>query len=274
MTSPFGSCGGSPSWALSAGWPGSESAGRTSSPSTTTDAGQRDGDAGDDGPVAWDFLTSSYDAVATKYEARFEDEFDDKPRDHEDLLEALARSVEDPVADIGCGPGQIGAFVRQQGRRVIGIDLSPEMAKLAKLRLDAALVADMRALPLRRDSVGGLVAFYAVIHLRRAELDATLGEFHRVLRPGGRVVLSTHEGARRRRARRAPPRTHSLRGDAVRARRARRSEPSGRARGDRSRATSPTRSRARPSGSMSRPASPDCTPDRATPRSPVRCGLA
>ncbi len=155
--------------------------------------GTRDGDAGNDGPVAWDFLPSSYDTVATKYESRFEDELDDKPRDRE-LLEALARSVGDPVADIGCGPGQIGAFVRQQGRRVIGIDLSPEMAKLAKLRLDAALVADMRALPLRRDSVGGLVAFYAVIHLRRAELGAALGEFHRVLRPGGRVVLSTHEG--------------------------------------------------------------------------------
>lgn len=156
-----------------------------------SDAG--DGDAGDDGPVAWDFLPSSYDTVATKYASRFGDELDHKPRDRE-LLEALARSVGDPVADVGCGPGQIGAFVRQRGRRVIGIDLSPEMAKLATLRLDAALVADLRALPLGSESMGGLVAFYAVIHLGRSELGAAVGEFHRVLRPGGRVVLSAHEG--------------------------------------------------------------------------------
>ncbi len=152
-----------------------------------------DDDAGNDGPVAWDFLPSSYDAVATKYASRFEDELDDKPRDR-DLLEALARSVGDPVADIGCGPSQIGAFVRQRGHRVIGIDLSPEMAKLARLRLDAALVAGIQALPLGRDSLGGLVAFYAVIHLRRAELGTALREFQRVLRPGGRVLLSAHEG--------------------------------------------------------------------------------
>jgi SAM-dependent methyltransferase len=159
----------------------------------TGDRDVGDDDAGGDGTVAWDFLPSSYDTVATKYESRFEDELDGKPRDRE-LLEALARTAEDAVADIGCGPGQIGAFVRQRGRRVVGLDLSPEMARLAKLRLDAALVADMRALPLGTDSMGGLVAFYAVIHLRRAELGTALREFRRVLRPGGRVLLSAHEG--------------------------------------------------------------------------------
>ncbi len=157
------------------------------------DRDARDDDPGGDGTLAWDFLPSSYDAVATTYESRFEDELDDKPRDRE-LLEALARTAGDPVADIGCGPGQVGAFVRQRGRRVVGLDLSPEMARLAKLRLDAALVADMRALPLATDSMGGLVAFYAVIHLRRAELGTALREFRRVLRPSGHVLLSAHEG--------------------------------------------------------------------------------
>ena len=69
-----------------------------------------------------------------------------------------------------------------------------QMARLAARRLDAALVADMRALPLASGSVGGLVAFYSVIHIRRPELEAVLGEFHRVLRSGGRVLFSAHEG--------------------------------------------------------------------------------
>ena len=81
-----------------------------------------------------------------------------------------------------------------QERAVVGIDLSPHMATLAKGRLDGALVADMRSLPLATESVGGIVAFYSVIHLRRTQVGSTFGEFHRVLRGGGRILLSAHEG--------------------------------------------------------------------------------
>jgi SAM-dependent methyltransferase len=143
--------------------------------------------------VAWGYLRSSYDAVARKYEVRFLDELHDKPRDRE-LLEEFARSADDPVVDIGCGPGQVGAFVRERGRRVVGLDLSPEMVRLAKGRLDGAVVADMRFLPLASGQIGGLVAFYSLIHLRRAELEPALREFRRVLRPGAHVLLSVHEG--------------------------------------------------------------------------------
>jgi SAM-dependent methyltransferase len=143
--------------------------------------------------VTWDYLRSTYDAVAAKYEERFLDELRDKPRDCE-LLGTFARSVRDPVAEIGCGPGQVGAFVARQGRRVIGVDLSPQMAKRADSRLDAALVADMRSLPFATDGLGGLLAFYSVIHVRRSTLEPVLREFQRVLRPGGHVLFSAHEG--------------------------------------------------------------------------------
>jgi SAM-dependent methyltransferase len=143
--------------------------------------------------VAWEQLRSSYDAVARKYEARFLDELNDKPRDRE-LLTAFADSVRDPVVEVGSGPGQIGAFVRQHGRRVFGLDRSAQMARLAKHRLNGALVADMRSLPLASERLGGLVAFYSLIHLQRHELATALREFHRVLQPGGRVLFSAHEG--------------------------------------------------------------------------------
>lgn len=146
-----------------------------------------------DDAVTWDYLRSTYDAVAAKYEDRFVDELSDKPRDRE-LLQAFAQSVGDPVAEIGCGPGQVGAFVVNRGRRVIGVDLSPQMTRLASGRLDAALVADMRSLPFATDALGGLLAFYSVIHMRRPSLEPVLREFQRVLRPGGHVLLSAHEG--------------------------------------------------------------------------------
>jgi ubiquinone/menaquinone biosynthesis C-methylase UbiE len=68
------------------------------------------------------------------------------------------------------------------------------MARRAQRRLDAALSADMRALPLARASIGGLLAFYSLIHVPRAELGPVLAEFRRVLRGGGRVLVSAHEG--------------------------------------------------------------------------------
>lgn len=143
--------------------------------------------------MSWERLRSSYDLVAVKYEERFRDELQGKARDRE-LLESFAGSVGDPIVEIGCGPGHVGMFVRERGRRVVGLDLSHEMAKLASRQLDGAVTADMRSLPLRTAAVGGILAFYSVIHLRRLELESVLLAFHRVLRPAGRILLSAHEG--------------------------------------------------------------------------------
>ena len=143
--------------------------------------------------MAWDQLRSSYDRAAGAYEARFADELEGKRRDRE-LLDLFAASVTDPVVEVGCGPGHIGAYVRERGRLVIGLDLSLGMTRRASRRLDSVMVADMRSLPLMSRTVSGLLAFYSVIHVRRTELDTVLLEFARVLQPGGRLLFSAHEG--------------------------------------------------------------------------------
>ena len=144
--------------------------------------------------VIWEQLPSSYDTVAGAYEATFLDELDGKPQDRA-MLEEFIEAATDPIVDLGCGPGQVGRFVRSGGRAVIGVDISAEMARLATGRLDGALVADLRRLPFAGGSLGGIVAFYSLIHLPRVELEVAFGEIHRVLRPGGRLLLSAHEGA-------------------------------------------------------------------------------
>ena len=142
---------------------------------------------------AWEKMGTSYDAVADLYEERFLGELEAKGYDRR-LLEGFAKASVGPIVELGCGPGQVGAFLRSFGRTVIGIDLSVAMATLAARRLSGAITANMRLLPLTAGSVGGIVAFYSVIHLRRHELEPAVAEMARVLRPEGRLVLSAHEG--------------------------------------------------------------------------------
>lgn len=145
------------------------------------------------GRVADEPTIDAYDRVAKRYEERFLEELADKPRDRE-LLDAIADQGDGPIVEIGCGPGQIGAYLRKRGHSVIGVDVSGEMAGLAATRLDGAVVADMRSLPIASESAGAIVAFYSVIHLPRVEPVTAFFEFARVLRPGGRVLVSAHEG--------------------------------------------------------------------------------
>jgi ubiquinone/menaquinone biosynthesis C-methylase UbiE len=142
-------------------------------------------------------IQSAYDRLAEKYAELFIDELDHKPFDRAWLKEFKARVQPGlPVGDIGCGPGEIGRFLHDLGLEVQGFDLSEGMLEMAR-RLHPTMrfvQADMRDLPLDDGALGGLVAFYSIIHLPREDVVKALREFHRVLVPGGPVLLCYHRG--------------------------------------------------------------------------------
>ena len=142
-------------------------------------------------------LRSSYDTVAEPYALNFFDELSRKPFDC-DLLERFARECPPGrVLDVGCGPGHVGRFLHDRGRKTTGVDLSPAMVDVAR-RLNPGMtfeVGDMRHLEHEDGSIAGLVAFYSLIHIGRAGVPAVLGEFSRILRPGGKLLLAVHGGA-------------------------------------------------------------------------------
>lgn len=73
-------------------------------------------------------VRQSYDAVAEEYLGCFRGELAGKPLDRA-LLACLAEQAEDgaPVADLGCGPGYVAAWLVGRGVASVGIDLSPGM---------------------------------------------------------------------------------------------------------------------------------------------------
>ncbi|MFI1583479.1 class I SAM-dependent DNA methyltransferase [Embleya sp. NPDC020630] len=144
---------------------------------------------------------ASYDTIAAAYTDLARDELARKPMDRAQLA-VFAESVLStgpqvgPVADIGCGPGRIAAHLHGLGLRVFGLDLSPGMIAAARrehpeLRFE---VGSMLDLDLADDSLGGLVAWYSIIHVPDEELPRVFAEFHRVLAPGGRLLLAFQAG--------------------------------------------------------------------------------
>jgi SAM-dependent methyltransferase len=143
-------------------------------------------------------VSASYDRVADEYSRRIHTELAHKPFDRE-LLDGFATRVKShgPVADLGCGPGMVAAYLAAQGvTDVFGIDLSPKMIAHATglyPGLDFR-VGDFSALEAPDNSWAGITAFYSLIHTPRDEVQAVLREFHRVLAPGGLLLLAFHVG--------------------------------------------------------------------------------
>lgn len=140
-------------------------------------------------------LELSYDRVAQHYADQFRDELSKKPFDRE-LLDTFVSQTRGPICEIGCGPGQIARYLKDRGADVRGIDISAGMvAEARRLNPDIPFErGDMLAMPFPDVSFAGVVAFYSIIHIERADVTRALREVKRILRPDGKLLLSFHQG--------------------------------------------------------------------------------
>lgn len=94
------------------------------------------------------------------------------------------------VLDVGIGTGLLArqaVSIVGPGGRVTGVD--PSVGMMEQVRLaDVSLLAGLaESLPVRDASFDFVCMGYALRHV--ANVDAALAEFHRVLRPGGRMLM-------------------------------------------------------------------------------------
>lgn len=102
------------------------------------------------------------------------------------------------VLELGCGSGLDAPALLGRGLRVLGLDTSTKMLRLARA-VDSptgmALCADMRALPLADNSLAAMLAVGSIHHLPKTEAPRAIAEVSRVLRPGGIFALAIERGS-------------------------------------------------------------------------------
>lgn len=103
------------------------------------------------------------------------------------LLDALRAGPGVELLDVASGPGYVAEAAAARGARVLGVDFSAPMVQLARERCPGLefAVGDAEALALPAARFDAVACNFGLLHLSRPE--RALAEFHRVLRPGGRV---------------------------------------------------------------------------------------
>lgn len=102
------------------------------------------------------------------------------------------------VVDVGCGPGGIHKQLFRAGAQVFGIDASPGMVAEAKAQAERdglnvqVQVGDAENLPFSDDQFDAALCCHMLYHV--PDIRKALTELRRVVRPGGRVLISTNAG--------------------------------------------------------------------------------
>ena len=82
-------------------------------------------------------MIEAMNRAARFFDADYAGYLDDLP-----LLEAYAQRAGSPLLELGCGTGRLLIPLAEAGYRVTGVDLSPEMLRIAQMKAEAAGVAD------------------------------------------------------------------------------------------------------------------------------------
>ena len=95
------------------------------------------------------------------------------------------------LLDVGCGQGDLTErFATELGAAVRAIDISPRMVELTRARGIEASLADVEQLPFADEDFDVVFAGWVLYH--SPNLQQSIDECARVLRPGGRLVASTY----------------------------------------------------------------------------------
>ncbi|MCX7780795.1 MAG: class I SAM-dependent methyltransferase [Negativicutes bacterium] len=138
-----------------------------------------------------------FQELAAKYDAWFDTPHGSYVRrfEHEMIMDLTCAKPGMKILDVGCGTGIYTCELLKQGATVTGIDISPEMLDIARWKTAgygervSLIQADAAALPFADNEFDMVVSITAMEFFQNP--CACLHEMHRVLRPGGHMVVAT-----------------------------------------------------------------------------------
>ncbi|MGW0803553.1 class I SAM-dependent methyltransferase [Nonomuraea sp. NPDC002799] len=137
---------------------------------------------------------NDYDSFAEAYSAETENNIINAHLARPAIMALVGDVAGRRILDAGCGSGPLSAALRERGAVVTGVDASTGMLALARKRLgdDADLhVVDLSdRLPFDDGAFDDVVASLVLHYLE--DWGPTLAEMRRVLRPGGRLIVSVN----------------------------------------------------------------------------------
>lgn len=112
---------------------------------------------------------------------------------------AWAQGTGGPILDVGCGPGQWTNLLHGAGLDVEGIDPVEAFLEDARARYPAARFRTGCAedLGVPDGSLGGVLAWFSLIHTDPAAIDVALAALARSLRVGGSLAIGFFDGPAR-----------------------------------------------------------------------------
>ena len=138
-------------------------------------------------------LWAPYDAMGEHFARHAADGAYNAHYDRPAVLQALGPVQGLRVLDAGCGPGLYAEALLERGAEVTGFDASPVMVELARRRVGQRARVDQarlgEPLPYPDGSFDRVVCALAVHYAE--DRAAAFAELHRVLVPGGALVVST-----------------------------------------------------------------------------------
>ncbi len=148
----------------------------------------------------WKQKASGWDSVARSWDTDIKDpnhfvNFEDGYKKFAKFESDILREVGPKTSgiDIGCGTGSASALLTKYVKQLYLLDISNRMLKISKTRYPSAIVlyASGTDIPLEDQSIDIAISRGIIVSLvaYKKEIDSLLDEIHRILKPGGAIIL-------------------------------------------------------------------------------------
>lgn len=143
-------------------------------------------------------IAAAYTARADEY-VRLLGDVDQMHAADRSAIEAWRDSTSGTLLDAGSGPGLWTGVLGADGREAWGLDVAEAFVVSARARFPGTRfeVGSFRDIPAEDAALGGVLAWYSLIHTPPAALPTVLSEFARVIAPGGGLLIGYFDGPAR-----------------------------------------------------------------------------